>query len=94
MRKGLYSVGTGLNFSKRIFNFFLNSYSFFRDKDGHKLLVFCVFKHIKGQEKMEDMKRFFVYMLERLNREEGGEQITLLFDCRWDTRHNNHNAKT
>jgi len=53
-----------------------------RDKDGRKLLVFCVFKHIKGQEKMEDMKRFFVYMLERLYREEKGEQLTLLFDCR------------
>ena len=53
-----------------------------------------MFKHIKGQEKMEDMKRFFVYMLERLNREEGGEQITLLFDCRWDMRYNNHIAKT
>ena len=55
---------------------------FCRDKDGRKLLVFCVFKHIKGQEKMEDMKRFFVYMLERLYREEKGEQLTLLFDCR------------
>ena len=47
------------------------------------MLVFCVFKHIKGQEKMEDMKRFFVYMLERLYREEKGEQLTLLFDCRY-----------
>ena len=54
----------------------------FRDKDGRKLLVFCVFKHVKGSEKMEDMKKFFVYMLERLDREEQGEQITLLFDCR------------
>ena len=53
-----------------------------RDKDGRKLLVFCVFKHVKGTEKMEDMKKFFVYMLERLYREENGEQITLLFDCR------------
>jgi len=53
-----------------------------RDKDGRKLLVFCVFKHVKGTEKMEDMKKFFVYMLERLYREEKGEQITLLFDCR------------
>ena len=55
---------------------------FSRDKDGRKLLVFCVFKHVKGTEKMEDMKKFFVYMLERLYREEKGEQITLLFDCR------------
>ena len=55
----------------------------FRDKDGRKLLVFSVFKHIKGQEKMEDMKKFFVYWLERLYREEAGQQITLLFDCRY-----------
>ena len=41
-----------------------------------------MYKHIKGQIKMEDMKKFFVYYLERLYREEGGEQITLLFDCR------------
>ena len=53
-----------------------------RDKDGKKLLVFSVFKHIKGQIKMEDMKKFFVYYLERLYREEDGDQITLLFDCR------------
>ena len=42
-----------------------------------------MFKHIKGQEKMEDMKKFFVYWLERLYREEAGQQITLLFDCRY-----------
>ena len=53
-----------------------------RDKDGRKLLVFSVFKHVKGSEKMEDMKKFFVYMLERLDREEQGEQITLIVDCR------------
>ena len=53
-----------------------------RDKDGRKLLVFSVFKHVKGSEKMEDMKKFFVYMLERLDREEQGQQITLVFDCR------------
>ena len=53
-----------------------------RDKDGRKLLVFVVGKHIKGAEKMEDMKKFFVYQLERLNREENGEQITLMFDCK------------
>jgi len=53
-----------------------------RDKDGRKLLIFCVGKHVKGHEKMEDMKKFFVYFLERLNREERGEQITVMFDCR------------
>merc|ERR1719348_721372 len=28
------------------------------------------------------MKRFFVYYLERLEREEDGDEITILFDCR------------
>ena len=53
-------------------SFFIHSLH--RDKDGRKLLVFCVYKHIKGQIKMEDMKKFFVYYLERLYREEGGDQ--------------------
>ena len=44
--------------------------------------MFSVFKHVKGALKMEDMKKFFVYMLERLNREECGEQFTLVLDCR------------
>lgn len=53
-----------------------------RDKDGKKLLVFTVGRHVKGQEKMDDMKRYFVYYLERLEREERGEEITIMFDCR------------
>jgi len=53
-----------------------------RDKDGKKLLIFSVGKHFKGMEKMEDMKKFFVYFLERLNREERGDQITVMFDCK------------
>jgi len=53
-----------------------------RDKDGMKLLVFCVGKHVKGIEKAEDMKKFFVYHLERLTREEGLAQFSIVFDCR------------
>lgn len=53
-----------------------------RDRDGRKLLVFCVGKHIKGTEKMEDMKKFFVYYMERLAREDYGEQFSIVFDCR------------
>jgi len=53
-----------------------------RDKDGMKLLVFCVGKHVKGIEKAEDMKKFFVYQLERLGREEGLAQFSIVFDCR------------
>ncbi|XP_023342819.1 motile sperm domain-containing protein 2 [Eurytemora carolleeae] len=53
-----------------------------RDKDGKKLLTFTVGRHIKGAEKMDEMKRFFVYYLERLEREEQGDLITIVFDCR------------
>jgi len=53
-----------------------------RDKDQKKLLVFTVGRHVKGQDKMDEMKRFFVYYLERLDREERGEEITIMFDCR------------
>ena len=47
-----------------------------------KLLVFCVGNHVKGIEKAEDMKKFFVYQLERLSREEGLSQFSIVFDCR------------
>jgi len=57
-------------------------YSHNRDKDGKKLLVFVVGRHTKGSEKMEDMKKFFVYYLERLEREELEDEITIVFDCR------------
>ena len=81
MRRGLFLVTIG---DFVILPFLLNiNISNFRDKDGRKLLIFCVYKHIKGQILMEDMKKFFVYYLERLYREEAGEQITLLFDCRF-----------
>ena len=43
-------------------------YSRNRDRDGSKLLVFAVGKHIKGVEKMIVLKRFFIYYLERLER--------------------------
>lgn len=53
-----------------------------RDKDGKKLLIFCVVKHFKGMQKMEDMKKFFVYFLGRLSWKERGEQIRVMFDCK------------
>lgn len=52
-----------------------------RDRDGKKLLVFEVRKHIKGVEKMDEMKKFFVYYLERIDQEENGDKITIVFDC-------------
>ena len=39
-----------------------------RDKDAKVLMVFAVKKHIKGTESMDDMKKFFVYMMERVDR--------------------------
>lgn len=52
-----------------------------RDKDGKVLMVFAVKKHIKGTEKMDDLKTFFIYMMERIDRENNGDQLTLVFDC-------------
>lgn len=57
-------------------------YSHNRDKDGKKLIVFHVGIHEKGKFKMDEMKRFFIYYLERMEREEKGELITIVFDCR------------
>eukprot|EP00088_Acartia_fossae_P070015 TRINITY_DN9268_c0_g1_i2.p1 TRINITY_DN9268_c0_g1~~TRINITY_DN9268_c0_g1_i2.p1 ORF type:complete len:548 (+),score=161.37 TRINITY_DN9268_c0_g1_i2:124-1767(+) len=59
-----------------------NVYSHNRDKDGKKLLVFSVGTHEKGKDNMNELKRFFVYYLERLEREENGDLITIMFDCR------------
>lgn len=39
-----------------------------RDKDGKLLMVFAVRRHIKGTENMDDLKKFFLYQLERIER--------------------------
>jgi len=59
-----------------------NVYTHNRDKDNKKLLVFYVGNHEKGKDNMTELKKFFVYYLERLDREENGDLITILFDCR------------
>ncbi|KAG0725359.1 Motile sperm domain-containing protein 2 [Chionoecetes opilio] len=51
-----------------------------RDKDGCRILVFSVRLHQKGTLDMDQLKRFFIYWLERLEREEKGEWITVFFD--------------
>eukprot|EP00091_Calanus_sinicus_P021438 TRINITY_DN6356_c0_g1_i1.p1 TRINITY_DN6356_c0_g1~~TRINITY_DN6356_c0_g1_i1.p1 ORF type:complete len:183 (-),score=77.19 TRINITY_DN6356_c0_g1_i1:327-827(-) len=51
-----------------------------RDKDGYKILVFCIRKHVKDPKNMQSMKEFFVYMLNRIEREEDGRKITIIFD--------------
>jgi len=51
------------------------------DKDGKALLVFAVKNHKRGEEAMDDMKRTFLYYLERIDRTTGGGKMTLVFDC-------------
>ena len=45
-----------------------NLYVHNKDKDGKKLLVFNVKQHRRGEEPVEDMKKFFLYCLERVDR--------------------------
>lgn len=52
-----------------------------RDKDGKKMLVFAVKKHVKGVEDRKDLKQFFLYFLEKVDREDNGDMLTLVFDC-------------
>ncbi|KAF2362908.1 CRAL-TRIO lipid binding domain [Trinorchestia longiramus] len=53
-----------------------------RDKDGFRILIFLVSKHTKGVYDMEDLKRLFIYWMERLEREEYGKWISVFFDMR------------
>ncbi|TRY61591.1 hypothetical protein TCAL_10274 [Tigriopus californicus] len=48
---------------------------------GKKLLVFDVKKHVKGKENTDDIRKFFLYQVERIEREENGDLLTLVFDC-------------
>lgn len=51
-----------------------------RDKMGCKLLMFCIRKHGRDAKKTEEMKKMLIYILERLDREEAGKRITIIFD--------------
>jgi len=51
-----------------------------RDKEGCRMLVICVRKHVKDEENSEDDKRHFVWLLEKLDKEEQGKKISILFD--------------
>lgn len=51
-----------------------------RDKKGSRLLVFCIRKHVKDGKKMDIIKKMLIYILERLDREEKGKRITIVFD--------------
>ena len=41
---------------------------------------FCIRKHNKDSKKMETMKKMLIYLLERLDKEEAGKRITIIFD--------------
>jgi len=51
-----------------------------RDKDGKRILIFRVRTHTKSKELMDEMKKFVLYQLERLEREENGDPVTLMFE--------------
>ncbi|KAA0191564.1 hypothetical protein HAZT_HAZT005225, partial [Hyalella azteca] len=53
-----------------------------RDTDGFRMLIFSVSKHTKGVHDMDDMKKLLIYWLERLEREEYGKWISVVFDMR------------
>jgi hypothetical protein len=55
-------------------------YSAGRDKEGCRLMVVCVRKHVKDPENSEDDRKNFVLMLENLDKEEQGKKITIVFD--------------
>jgi len=51
-----------------------------RDKMGCRLLVFSIRKHSRDAQKVEAMKKMLIYILEKLDSEEGGKRITIIFD--------------
>ena len=51
-----------------------------KDKDGCPLLVFAMAKHVKG-ECPEEMKKQFLYYLERIDRETNGGKFSLVYEC-------------
>jgi len=51
-----------------------------RDMMGCRLLVFSIRKHGRDAKKAEEMKKMLIYILERLDKEESGKRITIIFD--------------
>ena len=58
-------------FNKNNFSCYKNIYSF---------IVFSIRKHIKDSKKIDVMKKMLIYILERLDKEETGKRITIIFD--------------
>jgi hypothetical protein len=51
-----------------------------RDIDNKRLLIFRVRTHVRNKELMDKMKLAVLYQLERLEREDGSQPVTLVFD--------------
>merc|ERR1712142_1456644 len=52
-----------------------------KDKDGFKVLVFCLRKHVKVADEVEEMKKVFVSFLEEMRQDDVTQRVTLVFDC-------------
>ncbi|XP_014290468.1 motile sperm domain-containing protein 2 isoform X2 [Halyomorpha halys] len=62
---------------------YLNDGSVFvhnRDKDGKSLFIFTYKKHVKGQKDFEELKKIVIYWMERVERADKGEPVTVFFD--------------
>ncbi|XP_067141340.1 motile sperm domain-containing protein 2-like [Centruroides vittatus] len=55
---------------------------FNKDKEGHSIILVKVKLHRKREEEAEDVRRFLVYWVEKLDRMNEGEGITVIYDCR------------
>ena len=51
------------------------------DKDGYKILVFCLRKHVKVADEVEEMKKVFVSFLEEVRKDNLSQRGTIVFDC-------------
>jgi len=51
------------------------------DKDGFRILVFCLRKHVKVAAEAEEMKKVFVSFLEELRKDDPTQRGTIVFDC-------------
>ncbi|KAI5632844.1 CRAL/TRIO domain-containing protein [Phthorimaea operculella] len=51
-----------------------------RDIDGCLLMIIKLKTHTKGVKDVEEVKKIIIYWLDRIEREEGGQKITMFFD--------------
>lgn len=51
-----------------------------RDVDGCLLLILKSKNHVKGQKEMDEIKKIIIYWFDRIEREENGRKISMVFD--------------